>query len=98
MVPSYLPELASSGFADATVRHLLDMTTGIDYIEDYADENSSVWQFSRAGLLPAAAAWLPGARVVPRVSPNAREGLAARRALCLQDGEYRRRSVGAAAA
>ena len=49
-VPSYVPELKSSGYADATIRHLLDMTTGIDYNEDYADENSSVWQFSRAGL------------------------------------------------
>jgi CubicO group peptidase (beta-lactamase class C family) len=26
------------------------MTTGVDYTEDYADEHSSVWQFSRAGL------------------------------------------------
>ncbi len=50
LVPSYVPELKSSGYADATIRHLLDMTTGIDYNEDYADENSSVWQFSRAGL------------------------------------------------
>ena len=50
LVPSYVPELESSGYGDATIRHLLDMTTGIDYNEDYADENSSVWQFSRAGL------------------------------------------------
>ena len=48
-VPHYLPELASSGFADATIRQLLDMTTGLGYTEDYTDENSSVWQFSRAG-------------------------------------------------
>jgi CubicO group peptidase (beta-lactamase class C family) len=48
-VSQYLPELASSGFADATVRHLLDMTTGLKYIEDYTDPNSSVWQFGRAG-------------------------------------------------
>jgi CubicO group peptidase (beta-lactamase class C family) len=48
-VPHYLPELASGGFADATIRQLLDMTTGLGYTEDYTDENSSVWQFSRAG-------------------------------------------------
>jgi CubicO group peptidase (beta-lactamase class C family) len=48
-VPQYLPELACSGFADATIRQLLDMTTGLGYTEDYTDENSSVWQFSRAG-------------------------------------------------
>jgi len=45
----YLPELAASGYADATIRHLLDMTTGLQYVEDYTDQNSSVWQFSRAG-------------------------------------------------
>jgi CubicO group peptidase (beta-lactamase class C family) len=48
-VPHYLPELASGGFADATIRHLLDMTTGLAYTEDYTDQNSSIWQFSRAG-------------------------------------------------
>jgi CubicO group peptidase (beta-lactamase class C family) len=50
-VPVYLPELASSGFADATIRHLLDMTTGLQYVEDYTDPNSSVWQLGRAGGL-----------------------------------------------
>lgn len=48
-VPSYIPELQDCGFADATVRQLLDMTTGMRYTEDYTDEHSSVWQFSRAG-------------------------------------------------
>jgi CubicO group peptidase (beta-lactamase class C family) len=48
-VPTYLPELARSGYADATIRQLLDMTTDMDYVEDYTDENSSIWQFSRAG-------------------------------------------------
>jgi CubicO group peptidase (beta-lactamase class C family) len=48
-VPHYLPELASCGYADATIRQLLDMTTGLQYVEDYADQHSSVWQFSRAG-------------------------------------------------
>ena len=48
-VPHYLPELSQSGLGDATVRQLLDMTTGLSYVEDYTDDNSSVWQFSRAG-------------------------------------------------
>ena len=48
-VPHYLPELASSGFADATIRQLLDMTTGLRYDEDYTDPSSSIWHFSRAG-------------------------------------------------
>jgi CubicO group peptidase (beta-lactamase class C family) len=45
----YLPELRHGGYADATVRQLLDMTTGLDYVEDYTDEQSSIWKFSRAG-------------------------------------------------
>jgi CubicO group peptidase (beta-lactamase class C family) len=48
-VPRYLPELASTGYADATIRHLLDMTTGLHFVEDYTDPNCSIWQFSRAG-------------------------------------------------
>ena len=48
-----VPELQRSGFGDATVRQLLDMTTGLDYSEDYADENSPVWNLGRAvGFLP----------------------------------------------
>jgi CubicO group peptidase (beta-lactamase class C family) len=48
-VAHYIPELKNSAFADATVRQVLDMTTGIDYSEDYTDPNASVWQHSRAG-------------------------------------------------
>ncbi|HXG86999.1 MAG TPA: serine hydrolase [Vicinamibacterales bacterium] len=44
-----MPELARGGYADATIRQLLDMTTGIDYVEDYTDDNSSIWSLSRAG-------------------------------------------------
>jgi CubicO group peptidase (beta-lactamase class C family) len=48
-VSRHLPELASSGVGDATIRQLLDMTTGLDYTEDYADPQSPVWELSRAG-------------------------------------------------
>jgi CubicO group peptidase (beta-lactamase class C family) len=48
-VARYLPELRASGIGDATIRQLLDMTTGLDYTEDYTDPNSPVWQLSRAG-------------------------------------------------
>jgi len=48
-VARYLPELKSSGFGDATIRQLLDMTTGMDYSEDYVDEKSQVWDLARAG-------------------------------------------------
>jgi CubicO group peptidase (beta-lactamase class C family) len=48
-VAHYLPELATGGFGDATVRQLLDMTTGVDYDEDYTNEDSAIWSLSRAG-------------------------------------------------
>src|SRR5262245_18494492 len=48
-VSQYLPELEKSGYADATIRQLLDMTTGLRFTEDYTDEHSTIWQFSRAG-------------------------------------------------
>ena len=49
----YVPELASSGLGDATLRQLLDMTTGPDYTEVYTDQASPVWVHARAsGLLP----------------------------------------------
>ncbi|MBA3271932.1 MAG: serine hydrolase [Acidobacteria bacterium] len=48
-IASYLPELADGGYADATIRQLLDMTAGIDYVEDYTDDTSSIWSLSRAG-------------------------------------------------
>jgi len=53
-VGRYVPELQPSGFGDATVRQLLDMTTGLDYSEDYADDDSPVWNLGRAvGFLPS---------------------------------------------
>jgi len=48
-VVSHLPELRDSAVGDATIRQLLDMTTGLDYTEDYADPKSPVWELSRAG-------------------------------------------------
>lgn len=48
-VAYYLPELKHSGFADATVRQVLDMTTAIQYSEDYNNPNAEVWAFSAAG-------------------------------------------------
>ena len=35
-VTERVPEVAASGYAGATVQHLLDMTAGIDFVEDYA--------------------------------------------------------------
>lgn len=45
----YVPELEGSAFGDATIRQILDMTTGIKYSEDYSDPNAEIWAFSAAG-------------------------------------------------
>ena len=47
-VASYVPELKRSGFGDATIRQLLDMTTGVKFSEVYADENSDHRAMGRA--------------------------------------------------
>ena len=36
LVTERVPEVADSGYAGATVQHLLDMTAAIDFVEDYA--------------------------------------------------------------
>ena len=45
----YIPELANSGFAGATVQQVLDMTTSVDYTEDYTNPNAGVWQYAESG-------------------------------------------------
>ncbi len=53
-VSRYIPELAGSGFGDATVRQVLDMTTALDFSEEYTDPNAGIAAFSFAsGLMPA---------------------------------------------
>ncbi|WP_053213769.1 serine hydrolase [Pseudomonas sp. Q12-87] len=52
----YVPELAGSAFADATVRQLFDMAVGIDYSEVYEDPHSESSQYGYAsGFQPAPA-------------------------------------------
>jgi CubicO group peptidase (beta-lactamase class C family) len=52
-VAHYVPELKDSGFADATVRDVMDMRTGIQYSEDYTNPNAEIWAHVRSGdLLP----------------------------------------------
>jgi len=49
LVGDLLPELKQSGFGDATVRQVMDMTTALEYSEDYSDPNAEVWKFAEAG-------------------------------------------------
>lgn len=46
LITAYLPELEGSGFADATVRQIMDMTTAVRFGEDAADPVSENWQYS----------------------------------------------------
>jgi len=41
-VTAYVPELADTAFADASVRQVMDMTTGVRYREDYVDPDAEV--------------------------------------------------------
>lgn len=47
-VASIIPELKDSAFGDATVRQVMDMTTVLDYSEDYADPKADIWVYSKA--------------------------------------------------
>lgn len=44
-VTRYVPELAASAYGDATVRHVLDMTVSIRFIEDYLDPRGDVARY-----------------------------------------------------
>jgi CubicO group peptidase (beta-lactamase class C family) len=52
-VTAYVPELARSGYRGATVRHLLDMRSGIAFSEDYLDPDAEV------RVLEQAVGWAP---------------------------------------
>jgi CubicO group peptidase (beta-lactamase class C family) len=52
-VVDIIPEIAGSVYADATVRHVLDMTVGIEFDEDYENPESEV------GALAVAIGWAP---------------------------------------
>ena len=47
-VRRYLPELANSGFGDATIAQVLDMTTAIDFRENYVGESPTMEAYRRA--------------------------------------------------
>ena len=49
LVSEYLPELSESAFGDSTVRQVLDMTTALQFSEDYANPKAEIWTFSGAG-------------------------------------------------
>jgi CubicO group peptidase (beta-lactamase class C family) len=48
LVRDIIPEIGDSAFATATVRQVMDMTTGVKYSENYSDPNADIWLYSRA--------------------------------------------------
>jgi len=57
---AYVPELAASGYAGATVRHVLDMRSGIVFSEDYLDPGSEIRRLEQCiGWSPLIEAGLP---------------------------------------
>jgi CubicO group peptidase (beta-lactamase class C family) len=52
-VPDYLPELNDTAWKDAKLQHVLDMTTGVRFSEEYTDPYSDV------GMVDVASGWKP---------------------------------------
>ena len=48
LLTDLIPEVKGSAYEGACLRHLLDMTIGLDYNEDYADPESDIAKFSVA--------------------------------------------------
>lgn len=47
-IEAYLPEVAKSNLAGASVRDILDMATGLDCADEYEDRNSCYYRYSMA--------------------------------------------------
>jgi CubicO group peptidase (beta-lactamase class C family) len=53
-ITGYVPELAASGYAGALVRHVLDMRSGVKFLEEYANPQADIRR------LDEWIGWLPG--------------------------------------
>ena len=77
-VSTIVPELADSAFGNATVKQVLEMTTGLKYSEDYANPKADVWIYSASGSHWPRAATYTGPRnycdYLKTVRPQGRHG------------------------
>ncbi len=94
LVTQYVPELKDSAFGDATVRQVLDMTTGLQYSEAYADPKAEVWNYARAGNIMPRPPGYQGPAIVLRLPGDGAEGRRARPGLRLQDASTPMRWAG----
>ncbi|BBZ33652.1 serine hydrolase domain-containing protein [Mycolicibacterium confluentis] len=83
-VTTYVPALANCGYAGATVRHLLDMRSGIAFSDNYFHPTAEVH------LLDQAVGWAP--RSGPDVPPTLREFLLSLRQKSAHGGPFEYRS------
>jgi CubicO group peptidase (beta-lactamase class C family) len=51
LIPHYLPEMAHTAYADATLRQVMNMQIGVKYSELYSDPKAEIWQAARAAGL-----------------------------------------------
>jgi CubicO group peptidase (beta-lactamase class C family) len=61
-VSQYVPELQETGFGDATVQQLLDMTTGVQFSEAYGDPRADITRYSDSGSPMTACPGYKGAK------------------------------------
>jgi CubicO group peptidase (beta-lactamase class C family) len=83
-VTTYVPALASCGYAGATVRHLLDMRSGIAFSDDYLHPTAEIH------LLDEAMGWAP--RSSPDVPSTLRDFLLTLRQKSAHGGPFEYRS------
>ena len=67
-VTTYLPHLKGSAYDSVKIRHLLTMTTGIQWNENYTDPNADIARFSKEPVEPGVNATVSYMRRLPAVA------------------------------
>lgn len=68
-VSAYIPRLKGSAYDEVSIRHLLTMTSGVRWTEDYADPQSDVALFTKHKAEDGGDALVDYLRRLPRASP-----------------------------
>jgi CubicO group peptidase (beta-lactamase class C family) len=68
-VSDYIEEMKGSAYDDVTIRHLLTMTSGVQWDEDYDDPESDVARFNNHRPPPGIDALVSYMRELPREAP-----------------------------
>ncbi len=88
-VTQHVPQLAGSAFGTATVRQVMDMTTGLQYGEDYTDPKAEIWTFLRAGNIFPRPVDYTGPDGLLAFFANSSSRWRSRASLCLQNSQHR---------